>query len=397
MFPCYRKVIGLDTYKAGRIRLFAACFLLIAFCYLSAIAQDTTFEDARRAFSNRFGNQGWASNFTLLVIAICIVAGIVLVSILVERYYRSRNTKNGYFSHNRLFRELCQAHEFTNEQQVILKNIARELQLESPVVLFIEPKHLELALTESVVASPPELIRQIFKALFSYEAASPGAMKEEDNTWFAWTKVTENPEADQLKREPKKERDKRDTPESLTELPQTRQWDPSLWQEVQQTAPAPTEPEQTTKEKPGYKPRYPETEMQDALVHQSPGGQVSSNIGDQKKNLPKTPPSPGAQILSSMLYSVSDVTNELAYSSIRNHLTRSLSLSPQSLGEMKPRVTEATSAVPLEEIMVLPQRSLRSPDTQTQVETKTEPKVAIRQVELKSIDLKPPTSFWDGE
>ena len=394
MSPRLRKAIDLDICKVGRILLSAFCLLASDACY----AQNSmTMDDASRVISDQFRSPSWGNNIVFLVIAVCVVAGATAALVLFERYHRTRNTKNGYYSASRLFRELCQAHDFTNEQQTILKNIARELQLESPAVLFIEPKHLELALAESAVASPPESIRQIFKALFSYEAASPGATKEEDNTWFAWTKVTENPEADQLKREPKKERDKRDTSDPLTELPQTQQWDPSLWQEVQQTAPAPQEPEQTTKEKPGYKPRYPETEMQDALVHQSPGGQVSSNIGDQKKNLPKTPPSPGAQILSSMLYSVSDVTNELAYSSIRNHLTRSLSLSPQSLGEMKPRASEGTTPVSLDEIMVSPQRPFRPPDTQTQMETKTEPKIAIKQIELKSIDLKPPKPFLNGE
>ena len=384
--------------------------------------------------SRRFSGSGWASNTTVLLIAGCVVAGFVGVLVLVDRYYRNRNTKNGYYSRNRLFRELCQSHEFTNDQQTILKSISKELQLKDPALLFIEPKHLKLAMDEPVVHYPQESLRQIFGELFSSDMVSIGSPQDDNNSWFAWTKVRDNPEADQLKREPKQVWSRPEVSPSSVEFSETQQWDPALWKDVQRAVQGksqekntidssatefflpdhspppvfqpPPAPNRTDQEKTGYKPRYPET--QDALVHQSAGGQVSSNPGGQKTFLPlsKAPPSPGAQILSSMLYSVSDVTNELAYSSIRNHLTRSLSLSPQTLGEMKQRTPHAilpnTSSIsnpviPLDEIMISPQKQAQKQpqqsETQTRLEAKTEPKVAIRQIELKSIGLKPPKPF----
>jgi len=375
------------------------CCLSAAVCYAQM-----TFDEKSRALANQFRNPDWVSNVTFLIITVGVVTSAVLTLIIAERYYRSRNTKNGYYSHNLLFRELCQAHEFTNDQQTILRDIARELQLQNPAILFIEPKHLELALSESVVHFPQESIRQIYSVLFNREVVSSDPSKDENNTWFAWTKVIDNPEADQLKKEPKKE-----TFDSLTDLSETQRWEPSLWQEVRQVAAhdtghimkpleivsTPSEPDQIVRKEAVYKPRYPET--QDVPVQQSPDGQVSSSTGVPKTSLPKTPPSPGAQILSSMLYSVSDVTNELAYSSIRNHLTRSLSLSPRTSDEMKQRTSQTTATVSFDEVMVSSQKQKRQPDTQTQVRTETAPRIAIKQIELKSIDHKPPKPFLVGE
>jgi len=384
----------------SRSLLFAAIVLLVVgggLLLLSGspsvvVAQSQmTIEEKTEIMRHQFGHGGNSSisNTTLLIIAVCVIVGGLGTLFVVDRVYRVYNTKNGYYSPGKLFRELCQSHEFTKYQQTILRDIARELQLKNPVVLFVEPRHLELAITEQVVRHPQESIRHIYSELFGIDARSIGAAKEENDTWFAWTKVITNPEADQLQKEG-------------GPLTPTQQWSPALLKEVQRTAqgqprkkadfsssessqapiaPLPPEQDQTAQEKTVYKPRYPET--QNALVHQTPG--------DQKTPPPKTPPSPGSQILSSMLYSVSDVTNELAYSSIRNHLTRSLSLSPQSLGEMKQRNHESPpsgQAIPLDEIMISPQNRARQPwqperQTQTQVETKTEPKVAITQIELK--------------
>ena len=392
--------------------------------------------DAFGSSSNRPSNMtGFTvSNILFMVIAGCVIVGLFVLLLFVERFYHTSQTKNGYYSLRQLFRELCKAHNFTSFQQTILQNIARELQLKNPAVLFIEPKYLDLAITESVGRYPPETVRQIFNALFGSGTRTTGSGNEEDNTWFAWTKVMDNPDADQLKKED-------------AELPQTQLWDASVWEDVQQnvkgtsqekadaysqvpiyqspplreevqkrertayhntdpsltpfgTTLAPPESDRTVQEKPVYKPRYPET--QDALVHESPGGNNPSTIGDQKTPPPptpqhQTPPSAGAQILSSMLYSVSDVTNELAYSSIRNHLTRSLSLSPQTFGEMKQKTSGETpsgSAIPLDEIMVSPQRQSRLCETQTQVETKADPKVAIKQVELGQIGTTGSGPLW---
>ncbi len=392
----------------------------------------------RRAFSDQFGrNPNRASNTMLLIYAGCFAVGITITLICVERYYRSRSTKDGYYSKGQLFRELCKAHEFNQYQQTVLRSIAKELQLNNPAALFIEPKHLELALIEPVVRYPQESIRQIFNELFSSGDASVGLPEEEHNSWFAWTNVTNNPEADQLKKEVKKEEARPAEAESPTDMPQTQQWDPSMWEEVQRAAlgmarakkggsphaaemfsselsQAPIyqspplrkdveerektayhssdqktvslvphkEPERTPSERTGYKPRYPDTQ-----------NAARQTVGEESATPSVPRPGPGAQILSSMLHSVSDVTDELTFSSIRNHLTRSISLSPQSFGEMKrPAESDPGSAIPLEEIMVSPREKRESPErqTQTQVETQTQPKVVVKPIELKSLVLKPP-------
>ncbi len=390
----------------------------------------------RRAFSDQFGrNPNRASNTMLLVSAGCFAVGITIALICVERYYRSRSTKDGYYNKGQLFRELCKAHEFNPYQQTVLRSIAKELQIKNPAVLFVEPKHLELALIEPVVRYPQESIRQIFNELFSSGDASVGLPEEEHNSWFAWTNITNNPEAAQLKKEPKKEEARPQESETPTDLPQTQQWDPSMWEEVQRAAlgmarekkvanpfgsevfsselsqspiyQSPPlrkdveerektayhytdqktvslvphkEPERAASEKAGDRPRYPETRN---AAHSAVGeGAVTPSVNR---------PGPGAQILSSMLHSVSDVTDELTFSSIRNHLTRSISLSPQSFGEIKrPVESEAGSAIPLEDIMVSPREQRERPEPQTQVETKSQPKVVVKPIELKSLDWKPP-------
>ena len=413
----------------------------------------------RKAFTDRFGSgRGKTSNTAILALIGCTAVVATLTLILVGRYHRSRSTKDGYYSRSQLFRDLCKAHEFTNYQQTILRSIAKELQLNHPAMLFIEPKHLEMALVEPVVHHSQESIRQIFNELFSSEIVPTGIPEEEQNSWFAWTHITTNPEADQLKKGSKTKESPREIAESSEEIPPTQQWDPSLWDDVHRAAkgqglprdpndtnshategllqapiyqspplrkeveerensayhfanqktatvsfasPSSPEPDRTVSERTGYKPKYPET--QDAATHQAVNGEVRSTIGEKPMNQSSSSGGPGAQIFSSLIHSVSDVSNDLAFSSIRNHLTRSLSLSPQTLGEIKPNTNglnrpspmgpqNSTLSVPLNEILVST-KPKRVP-TQTQVEPKTQPKVVIKPIELKVTDLKPPL-VWD--
>ncbi|MCL2305736.1 MAG: hypothetical protein FWC43_10370 [Planctomycetaceae bacterium] len=376
------------------------CLFLVCSLPPVAVAQVETPRGRIELLKEHFSASKRVSNTKYAAIAVCVVVGAVTALVFAERYYRKRNTKNGFYSQNRLFRELCQSHELTKDQQAILRKIAKELQLDNPATLFIEPKHLELALSEQVVQYPQDAILQITNELFGHEVVPDEA--EGESSWFAWTKVIDNPEADQLKKVQKNKDDERDDSGPFTAPSQTQQWDPSFWQDIHRAINGqisekndPTSPqapmdqsppvksqEQAGKEKAGYKPRYPET--QDVPVHQ----EISSKTGDSQTIPQKIPQSLGAKILSSMLYSVSDVTNELAYSSIRNHLTRTLSLSPPVLGEVKQRslVTASGSAIPLDEMMVSPQKQFQQPDTQTQMGAKA----AARQLERKSIDLKPP-------
>lgn len=194
---------------------------------------------AEEAFRGRFGNRSSRpSNSLVLVVAGTFLATLVLGLFFGDRYFRRFKIKDGYYSRNSLFREICQAHHFTKFQQKLLWDMAKTLRLENPLDLFVEPKYLEQIISKRSPEYPLESLRTIFAELFN----DGGVVKETGiskghDSWFPVTVIAKNPEAKELvyskgtgTQAGKRAQTSFHSADATQET--TRAWDPSLWDEI---------------------------------------------------------------------------------------------------------------------------------------------------------------------
>lgn len=228
----------------------AFMFILFAFLFWSAgsvplCAQEegppqSQFQKTQQAFNKQFAPSE-SRNSYFLVFAAMIGAVLVVVVVFVDRYYRSRNTKGGFYSEEGLFNELCKAHDFSYYQQRALRSVAKELRLEPVAEIFIEPRYLETALKEQIVPYSKETLQGIHKALFSASIVVEKKVSEEKppTSWFTWTSIVDNPNPELLANPLQK-------PLPSEETDETQHWDPSLWEDVHRAARGITQEEAET-------------------------------------------------------------------------------------------------------------------------------------------------------
>ncbi len=464
----------LRFFQKTKAILSAAIVLLIVgsalLCFDEAriFAQSTTPapDNVFQSFSNKFGKgSDRASNSTIIVAVVVVVASVVLSFWLYDRYSRSRSTKGGYTSIRGLFRDLCKAHELSRPQQVLLRKIAKELNLDDPLPLFIEPRYLLRALSDHLVPDSSDAIRTIVETIFSEDVAPdmPSGTGQHDPGWFTWTSITENPDFGTENLATRKTSiTPLSSPESTaTSTTSSKQFDPTFWEDIEragkglardssrdsgggettaihvpvffapplrhdvleadevsyhlpQGEPSQSEPPTKTV----YKPRYPETndsrsgnlggavsEFREKGPAEEPFSRPDSYSNEISPPLENDPRSfsrdnfstggsgvatVGAQVLSSLISSVSDMRQELAAGSVHNLLNRSVSLSPQSFRELKPTESRGLASsfrsAALGKSAVAP----REKPTAIGLEDLPDPKLHVRTIEATPLDLLPP-------
>ncbi|MGL6196717.1 MAG: hypothetical protein ACRC2T_18040 [Thermoguttaceae bacterium] len=217
---------------------------------------------------------GWR-NFFILTSSFAAIGVIVFALFILEKRYNVFEYKKSYNSPKGLFFELCAAHEFSRKQSKLLEKIAKELQLDNPIQLFIEPSYLVTAIDENLVPKSIVEIRRIYDDLFSDEMVSKTGIVGQDSSWFAWTEIADNPHAAELVREKK--------PTSNRQVPGVQDsWKPSLIDEINliasgkthvtETKYKPTGPKPTESDKPGKK--YTSDDSGTATIAYNPSKRV---------------------------------------------------------------------------------------------------------------------------
>ena len=80
--------------------------------------------------------------WTMVLGAVAVIAAVALVVWLIVRYIK-RRALPGYYDPQRMFRELCRAHELSAAQRRMLAQLASVRELKHPALLFVEPKHFD--------------------------------------------------------------------------------------------------------------------------------------------------------------------------------------------------------------------------------------------------------------
>ena len=203
------------------------------------VAQDATkrsekqerlnsFDEFSNSMSNAFKKPQSRYNNALLMGSVIFLGAVVVIFLVsVNLYQKSRNTKEGYYSTESLFKDLCRLHNFDRTDQTVLRKLAKKFQLPNPLDLFVEPRFLEQALAERIVPYTQNQIRKIFLELFSTEQFS-FTQDEKPPSWFAWTVIKDNPDSEQLMKKPLTSSESQVQPEQV----KVQRWDPALWEDV---------------------------------------------------------------------------------------------------------------------------------------------------------------------
>lgn len=107
----------------------------------------------------------WSFGWATVGIIAASAAGIVLVVWCVKawlRYRRQRTTHSPWL----LFQELCAAHELSYAERSVAKHLAKELRLEQPGVLFVEPAWWESERLPATLRPQLASLEKLRKRLF---------------------------------------------------------------------------------------------------------------------------------------------------------------------------------------------------------------------------------------
>lgn len=107
----------------------------------------------------------WSFGWTTVGIIAASAAGIVLILWCVKtwlRYRQQRTTHSPWL----LFQDLCTAHELSYAERAMAKQLARDLRLEQPGLLFVEPAFWEGERLPPALASQLASVEKLRKRLF---------------------------------------------------------------------------------------------------------------------------------------------------------------------------------------------------------------------------------------
>jgi hypothetical protein len=92
----------------------------------------------------------------------------LIIGLAVVSYRSSRRTKRHFDvdSPTRLFRELCRAHRLSFGKRRLLKRLAAVRSLSEPALLFVEPRHFDIAHLPDELRQSAEEIWRLRDRLF---------------------------------------------------------------------------------------------------------------------------------------------------------------------------------------------------------------------------------------
>ncbi len=121
----------------------------------------------------RFRRGGSGMEWTELALPIAVIACVVAVAWLVQRYLKLREARNTNSS-QALFAELCQAHGLDWPSQQLLLALANAYRLPSPAQLFVEPERFDVERLGTAFANRTAQVAALRSRLFAGSAADEG-------------------------------------------------------------------------------------------------------------------------------------------------------------------------------------------------------------------------------
>jgi hypothetical protein len=108
---------------------------------LAAISHLVLFAVRRQDLGGGFRGENNDYDIAEMVIVVSVLAVVISLLYLVDRWIRRRNRIKMYESPTELFRQLCRVHELGRSESQQLKQIAAYWKLVHPGALFVEPDY----------------------------------------------------------------------------------------------------------------------------------------------------------------------------------------------------------------------------------------------------------------
>ena len=120
----------------------------------------------RQAMAGGFRGENNDYDFTQMAVVVGVLAAVVGVLFLVDRWIRRRSRLRMYESPTELFRQLCRAHELDRAACYQLKQLATHWQLTHPAMLFVDPDYFRAEKLPADWYERVPQIEQIYRKLF---------------------------------------------------------------------------------------------------------------------------------------------------------------------------------------------------------------------------------------
>jgi hypothetical protein len=130
------------------------------------VAHIWLFAVRRQAMAGGFRGENNDYDVTQLAVVVGVLAAVVGVLFLLDRWIRRRSRLRMYESPTELFRQLCKAHQLDRAACHQLKQLAAHWQLAHPALLFVEPDYFRPERLPSDWFERVPQIEQIHRKLF---------------------------------------------------------------------------------------------------------------------------------------------------------------------------------------------------------------------------------------
>jgi hypothetical protein len=120
----------------------------------------------RQAMGGGFRGENNDYDFTQMAVVVSVLAAVVGVLFLLDRWIRRRSRLKTYESPTELFRQLCNTHELDRSACHQLKQLAAHWQLAHPAMLFVEPDYFRSEKLPAAWYERVPQIEQIHRKLF---------------------------------------------------------------------------------------------------------------------------------------------------------------------------------------------------------------------------------------
>lgn len=120
--------------------------------------------------SVRRGNRpesGYSTTFRMFTVLVLLaILGAAFGTYYANRYIWNRERKDSYDDDRELFHNLCHLHDIDRKGQKFLRNFASEMEVDDPLLLFIEPHFFDMAIADPAYADNRSLLIRLRVRLF---------------------------------------------------------------------------------------------------------------------------------------------------------------------------------------------------------------------------------------
>ena len=183
--------------KIKAIDKFFVCLTLCLF-HVNTFAKDMQskqiFDGINRQFSSSSPAKGQQSGelFLLLITA----AVLIFVVWLAYQFFGQKEKHSTAENAWDVYKKLCRAHNLSVTEKHVVRKVYRQLGLDDPLPLFVEPEYFRKMLNDESMSSCHSIVRDIMKKLFEPNPVSPQIVvpaEDSDNTIDAPIETVANP------------------------------------------------------------------------------------------------------------------------------------------------------------------------------------------------------------